>query len=192
MSISSLDPAYVDEVAKMNDQLTIIYFKNDKSRSEVSSRRTGMKTSIVDVSVNKKLILTDNLITGKRFKWENLNVNKGNVTKLTDTKIIQGYECSHYQIASNGQKTQILIDVYVTPKISAISPEVAAFYKQIKGFPMHMEMRVKSHGMHILMQYDVTELKAIKILDSQFNMSIPDGFIKFSPTIVARQNATQN
>jgi len=193
MSISSLDPQYEKEVGVLADQLTLISFKKDKSRSEVSSRRTGLKTSIVDLTKNKKLVLTDNLITGKRFRFEDLDATrkKATVTKLKDTKIVKGYTCQHYQIRSLSKEDEIIIDVYTTPKVGAISLEVAAFYNQTKGFPMYMEMRVKSHGMHLLMQYEVTELKAESVADSQFLIKIPEGFTKYSPTVLARQSSTK-
>ncbi|MBA6153784.1 DUF4412 domain-containing protein [Gelidibacter maritimus] len=171
------------QLAMLGDMTTTTYFKNDKSRSELSNPMTGNTVFIADNNSKKSLVLMDNPMIGKKYMESDISPSeedaKGiSIEKTNETKTILGYECTKYNVTMNRDGADVQMEVYATDKLKAISQQATTFGKEFSGFPMYMSMAINQQGMKMNMVIEVTDVKAEKVADEKFNMTPPEGYSK--------------
>lgn len=171
------------QLAMLGDMITTTYFKNDKSRSELSNPMTGSTVFIADNNSKKSLILMDNAMIGKKYMESNISASEEDaenttIEKTNETKTILGYECTKYNVSMNKNGADVKMEIYATDKLKAISQQAAAFGKDFSGFPMYMSMALEQQGMKMDMVIEVTDVKAEKVSDDKFVMTPPEGYSK--------------
>ncbi|MBO3098499.1 hypothetical protein [Gelidibacter pelagius] len=171
------------QLAMLGDMITTTYFKNDKSRSELSNPMTGNTVFIADNNSKKSLVLMDNAMIGKKYMESDISASEEDmenvsVEKTNETKTILGYECTKYNVTMNKDGAEVKMEIYATDKLKAISQQATTFGKDFSGFPMYMDMAINQQGMKMNMVIEVTEVKAEKVSDDKFNMTPPEGYSK--------------
>lgn len=160
-----------------------VYFKEQKSRTEQKHQMTGNNITIVDSDSKKMLVLLDNPMLGKKYIENEIKVSEEDLKDITvtptgDSKTIAGYTCNGYDIIAkiNGIETKMIM--YTTDKINVPTPNTAGLGNKIKGFPMYLILNTKQGPMDMIITMEVTEVKAEKIDDSMFALTIPEGYTK--------------
>lgn len=171
------------QLAMLGDMITTTYFKNDKSRSELSNPMTGNTVFIADNNSKKSLVLMDNAMIGKKYMESDISASEEDmenvsVEKTNETKTILGYDCTKYNVTMNKDGAEVKMEIYATDKLKAISQQATTFGKDFSGFPMYMDMAINQQGMKMNMVIEVTEVKAEKVSDDKFNMTPPEGYSK--------------
>ncbi|RXJ45543.1 hypothetical protein [Gelidibacter gilvus] len=171
------------QLAMLGDMITTTYFKNDKSRSELSNPMTGNTVFIADNNSKKSLVLMDNAMIGKKYMESDISASEEDlenvsVEKTNETKTILGYECTKYNVVMNKDGAEVKMEIYATDKLKAISQQATAFGKDFSGFPMYMNMAIEQQGVKMNMVIEVTEVKAEKVSDDKFSMTPPEGYSK--------------
>ncbi|HUH28609.1 hypothetical protein [Gelidibacter sp.] len=171
------------QLAMLGDMITTTYFKNDKSRSELSNPMTGNTVFIADNNSKKSLVLMDNAMIGKKYMESDISaaeedLENVSVEKTNETKTILGYECTKYNVVMNKDGAEVKMEIYSTDKLKAISQQATSFGKDFSGFPMYMNMAIEQQGMKMNMVIEVTEVKAEKVSDEKFSMTPPEGYSK--------------
>lgn len=171
------------QLAMLGDMITTTYFKNDKSRSELSNPMTGNTVFIADNNSKKSLVLMDNAMIGKKYMESDISASEEDmenvsVEKTNETKTILGYDCTKYNVTMNKDGAEVEMEIYATDKLKAISQQATTFGKDFSGFPMYMDMAINQQGMKMNMVIEVTEVKAEKVSDDKFNMTPPEGYSK--------------
>lgn len=171
------------QLAMLGDMITTTYFKNDKSRSELSNPMTGKTVFIADNNSKKSLVLMDNAMIGKKYMESDISaaeeaLDNVSVEKTNETKTILGYECTKYNVVMNKDGAEVKMEIYSTDKLKAISQQATSFGKDFSGFPMYMNMAIEQQGMKMNMVIEVTEVKAEKVSDDKFSMTPPEGYSK--------------
>ena len=171
------------QLAMLGDMITTTYFKNDKSRSELSNPMTGNTVFIADNNSKKSLVLMDNAMIGKKYMESDISASEEDlenvsVEKTNETKTILGYECTKYNVVMNKDGAEVKMEIYATDKLKAISQQATAFGKDFSGFPMYMDMAIEQQGVKMNMVIEVTEVKAEKVSDDKFSMTPPEGYSK--------------
>lgn len=175
MKIDGLPP---EAAAMMGDMETKMYFKGDKSYSEMNSMMYSVKT----LSDNKgTLLLMDqmgNKFYVKKTKEEGEKEAKKykqdiKVTYANDKKTIAGYECSKaiVTIKDKDSKSELKTDVWYSEKLFNIytinNADAALLFNQIKGMPL--EYDINQGEMKIKMS--AKEVSNSPVSDSIFNLS---------------------
>ncbi|WP_163517524.1 DUF4412 domain-containing protein [Gelidibacter japonicus] len=171
------------QLAMLGDMITTTYFKNDKSRSELSNPMTGNTVFIADSNTKKSLVLMDNAMIGKKYMESDISpsdedLDQMSIEKTNETKTILGYECTKYNVTMSKNGADVKMEIYATDKLKAISQQAASFGKDFSGFPMYMSMAIEQQGMKMNMVIEVTEVKAEKVSDDKFSMTPPEGYSK--------------
>lgn len=171
------------QLAMLGDMITTTYFKNDKSRSELSNPMTGNTVFIADNNSKKSLVLMDNAMIGKKYMESDISASEEDlenvsVEKTNETKTILGYECTKYNVVMNKDGAEVKMEIYATDKLKAISQQATTFGKDFSGFPMYMNMAIEQQGVKMNMVIEVTEVKAEKVSDDKFSMTPPEGYSK--------------
>lgn len=171
------------QLTMLGDMITTTYFKNDKSRSEMSNPMTGTTVFIADNATKKSLTLMDNAMVGKKYMENNLTPSeedlKGiSIEKTNETKTILGYECDKYNVTMNKDGADVKMVIYATDKLKAVTQQTTAFGKEFTGFPMLMDLAVQQQGITMNLVIEVTEVKAENVADDKFDMTVPEGYSK--------------
>ncbi|OBX22244.1 hypothetical protein LX77_03017 [Gelidibacter algens] len=171
------------QLAMLGDMITTTYFKNDKSRSEMSNPMTGTTVFIADNAAKKSLTLMDNAMVGKKYMENNLTPSEEDLKGITiektdETKTILGYECTKYNVTMNKDGANVTMVIYATDKLKAVTQQTTAFGKDFTGFPMLMDLAVEQQGVKMNLVIEVTEVKAEDIADDKFDMTVPEGYSK--------------
>lgn len=171
------------QLAMLGDMVTTTYFKNDKSRSELSNPMTGNTVFIADNNSKKSLVLMDNAMIGKKYMESDISPSEEDleniaIEKTNETKTILGYECTKYNVVMNKDGAEVKMEIYATDKLKAISQQATAFGKEFSGFPMYMAMAIDQQGMKMNMVIEVTEVKSEPVADAMFSMTPPEGYSK--------------
>ena len=145
-TISSPDEQVNMQLAMMGQMITTTWFKNDKSRSEMSNPMAGNTIVVMDGSANKMLMMVDNAMTGKKYMLNDLTPSEEKlkdirVVESTDTKTILGYVCKKYDVTMMKNGTEVKIALYTSEKVPAKSQQAAGLGAKIKGYPMFMELK---------------------------------------------------
>jgi len=182
-TLSSPDENVNMQVAMLGQMITTTWFKNDKSRSEMSSPMAGNTIVVMDGTVNKMLLMVDNSVMGKKYMLNDLTPSEEKlkdvtVVESTDTKTILGYECKKYDVTRMQQGTEVKMAVYTSEKVPAKSQHSAGFGNKVKGYPMLMEMTMNQMGAEIIVKMEVTDIKAEEVAEAKFDMTPLEGYEK--------------
>ncbi len=183
MNMSSDNEQVNAQLAMMGDMAMTTYFKGNKSRAEMKNPMAGETTTIIDLDSKKMLALINNPMLGKKYTKTDVKTSpeddqKVKVTANGKTKTIVGYVCKGYDIQGSNQGVNINMTMYVTDKIKAPTQNSSMLGDKLEGFPMHMTMNMVQGGMPMKITMEVTEVKGDKVADSQFAMTIPEGYEK--------------
>lgn len=180
-TMSSNDADTSAQLAMIGDVVTTTYFKDTKSRAEVSSPMTGDVVAIADMESKDVLMLMDDPMRGKNYMMVNADqaqqqIESVEVTERNDTKTVLGHVCKGYdvKVSAGGQDLNVL--VYATENISAYSQQSQMFDNKIKGFPMYIKMDMDQMGKNITIENKVTEIKEESVSNDKFNMTPPEGY----------------
>ncbi len=66
-TLSSKDDQVNMQLAMVGQIITTTWFKNDKSRSEMSNPLIGNSIVVIDMAINKMLMMKDNAMIGKNI-----------------------------------------------------------------------------------------------------------------------------
>jgi len=170
------------QLAMMGQIITTTWFKNDKSRSEMSNPMMGSTVVVMDGTVNKILVMRDNPM-GKKYSLKDITpseekLKEVTVVESTETKIILGYECKKYDVTMIKQGVEVKMALYTSDKVPAKSQQVAGLGNKVKGYPMLMEMKMNQMGAEINIKSEVTEIKNEEVADAKFDMTPLEGYEK--------------
>ncbi len=182
-TMSSADEAVNAQLAMMGEMITTTYFKEGKSRSELSNPMIGETVAIIDTDKKEMLILLNNPMMGKKYVKQSTEkaadaLDGIKVEKTGETKNILGYECVRYNVTGSKNGVNLKITIYTTDKLKIANKKNIGFGNQIKGFAMYTESVVKQMGSEIVIKIEVTSVKKAEIADSKFEMVIPEGYEK--------------
>lgn len=182
-TLSSPDEQMNMQVAMVGQVITTTWFKNDKSRSEMSSPMMGNTIVVMDGSTNKMLLMVDNAMTGKKYMLNDLTPSEEklkNVTVVesTETKTILGYECKKYDVKMMKNGAEVKMALYTSDKVPAKSQHSAGLGNKIKGYPMLMEMTMSQMGTDINIKMEVTDIKTEEVVEAKFDMTPLEGYEK--------------
>ncbi|WP_179345548.1 hypothetical protein [Winogradskyella ursingii] len=183
-TISSDNEQMNEAYAQMGDMIGTTYFKESKSRSELSNPMTGDITAISHTTPKKTetLTLMDTPAMGKVYMTQTVELteelmNSVSVEKGERTKTILGYECKEHIVTITQNGVDMKMILFTTDKIEpALNQQTAVLGNKIKGYPMYMEMEMDQQGMKMNIITEVTDLKKQPVDDAKFNMTPPDGY----------------
>ena len=182
-TLSSTDEQVNMQLAMMGQMITTTWFKNDKSRSEMSNPMMGNTIVVMDGSVNKMLMMMDNAMSGKKYMLNDLTPSEEKLKDVTvvegaETKTILGYECKKYDVTMIKQGVEVKMALYTSEKVPAKSQQVAALGSKVKGFPMFMEVKMNQMGAEIIIKSEVTEIKNEEVAEAKFDLTPIEGYEK--------------
>lgn len=182
-TMSSPDEQVNMQVAMMGQMITTTWFKNDKSRSEMSNPMAGNTIVVMDGSSNKMLMMMDNAMSGKKYMLNDLapseeKLKNVSIVESTDTKTILGYACKKYDVTMMRQGVEVKMALYASDKVPAKSQHAAGLGNKIKGYPMLMEMKINQMGAEIIIKMEVTDIKAEEVAEAKFDMTPLEGYEK--------------
>jgi len=182
-TMSSPDEQVNMQMAMMGKMITTTWFKNDKSRSEMSNPMIGKTISVIDGSTNKVLMMMDSAMKGKKYMLNDLTPSEEKLKDVTvvesvETKTVLGYECKRYDVTMSKQGIEVKVALYTSSKVAALSKQVAGFGGGIKGYPMLMEVKMNQMGSEIIIKSEVTEIKSVAVELSKFDMTPLVGYEK--------------
>ena len=170
-----------NQISMMGDMLTTTYFKNEKSRTEISSPMTGDMIVITDGETKEMITFMNNPMLGKKYMkgslempeeaMDNVIIKKGG-----ETKTILGYECQQYFLTANMEAQTMELEVFTTEAISAYSQQTTAYSSKLKGFPLYTTMTMNQMGADIKVVSEVTDIKKESLSDDKFSMAILEGY----------------
>lgn len=183
MTMSSENEQVNAQLSMVGDINLVTYFKGQKSRAEQSSPMTGNNIIIIDNDTKKMLVLMDVPMVGKKYMEseindENTKADDTKVEETGDTKTIAGYVCKGYKVIGKSQGVDAKMLIYATDKIDAPNKETASLKGKIKGYPMYTKVEIEQMGMPMTITMEATSVKAEKVDDSKFAMTIPEGYTK--------------
>ena len=181
-TLSSPDEQMNMQVAMMGQMITTTWFKNDKSRSEMSNPMAGNTIVVMDGTVNKMLVMRD-AMSGKKYSVKDMTpsdeeLKDVTVVESTETKTVLGYECKKYDVVLKKQGVEVKMAVYTSDKVPAKSQQIAGLGSKIKGYPMFMEMTMNQMGADIIIKMEVTDIKEEEVADAKFDMTPMEGYEK--------------
>ena len=182
-TLSSSDDQVNMQLAMMGQMVTTTWFKNDKSRSEMSNPMMGNSIVIIDGSINKILMMMDNAMSGKKYVLNDLEATEEQlkavtVVETTDLKTILGYVCKKYNVSMVKNGAEVKMTVYASDKVSAKSPQVITLGDKINGYPMLVEMKMNQMGAEILVKMEATEIASEEISATKFDLTPLEGYEK--------------
>jgi len=177
------------QIAMMGETKTTTYFKNDKSRTEISSPMTGDVIVIADAATNQMITFMNNPMLGKKYmkgSMDDAEVDSSKVTvkKGDKTKTILDYLCQQYFLTAQIQGQNIEMEVYTTDAISAYSQQTSAFASELKGFPLFMTMTMSQMGANIIITSEVTQISEEAVTDDKLSMAIPEGYEEMTQPVI--------
>lgn len=179
--ISSDNEQLNAQLSMMGNMTATTYFKNDKSRVELSNPMSGDIIAISDGTTKQVITFMNNPMLGKKYIKSTLDVSEEDLEKVTvrkgdKTKTILGYECQQYFVSVNEEGREAETEVFTTEAISAYSQQMETYKGKLKGFPLYMVINMNQMGMNMTMIHEVTEIKKESISDDKFSMTILEGY----------------
>ena len=167
------------QLEMMGDMETVTYFKNDKSRAELSNPMSGDVVTLTDSK--NMLILMDNPMLGKKYMLQDLGEAKDQVKDVeviagTETKTILGYKCKQYTVKLKQDAGNIEMVMYTTEDIPVKSQQTSMVGDKVKGFPLYVVMNMTQMGTDMTVTTEVTEIKDETVADDKFDMTPPEGY----------------
>lgn len=171
------------QLQAMGDTESVIYFKEDKSRSETSSPMTGDMVIIVDGTTKEMLMLMNQTGLGKKYLLQSFvpseeDLNNVVVTKGDETKTIMGYECQQYFVKMQEKGQEVEMQMFTTDKLSAFSHNTTAMGDKIDGYPLYFIMTMNQQGSKIIVTSEITEIKEESVSDDKVSLIPPEGYTK--------------
>ena len=169
------------QLSMMGEMTTTTYFKDNKSRTEISSPMTGDMIVITDRSSKEMITFMDNPMLGKKYIKGSLDIvqsalNDIVITKGDESKTFLNYKCQQYFVTSSVQGQPMEMEVFTTEAINAYSQQTAPYGDQIKGFPLYVSMSMNQMGSNIKVVSEVTEIKKEVLEDDKFSLEILEGY----------------
>ncbi|MDP2388129.1 MAG: DUF4412 domain-containing protein [Bacteroidota bacterium] len=173
-----------EQAAMMGGMEQVMYFKNGKSRSEMSS---AFFTNVTINDGKKTTVMMDQM--GQKFYFEMTEEDaKKNASKNEDAKIdykdeakkIAGYDCKKAIIKSKDEKgEESVTTVWYTEQIPMVgqgsSRGGASAFKNLKGAPLEFEMAQGPYKM----KFTATAVSTSAVSDSKFVVNT-EGYVKKS------------
>jgi hypothetical protein len=172
------------QFAMMGELLTTTYFKNDKSRTELSNPMTGDVITIFDTENGQMMMAMDNPMMGKVYSTKPFSdivgKNEGvEIKKGTDTKTVLGYECQQYTFSMSQDGVNVKMIMYTTPKIKAVKKETLEFLGDFDGgYPLYVDIQTQTQGISMNIIQEATSINAQEVEDSKFDLTPPEGYQK--------------
>jgi hypothetical protein len=171
------------QLAMMGDMQTTTYFKDYKSRSELSNPMSGDVTTITDTKSKQTLMLMDNPMLGKKYmlqKAEDFDeaINNSEVVEGDETKTILGYDCKEYKVKMKKDGMEVEMKMFVTDAILADSQQTALLGDKLKGFPLYTVLEMSQVGSKMIITTEVIEIKKESVADDVFSLTPPEGYEK--------------
>lgn len=181
--ISSDNEQVNSQLAMMGDMVTTTYFKDGKSRSELSNPMSGDVTTIIDNDSKQMLTLMKNPMVGNKYMITSIAMDDEDAKNMTvqqgeATKTILGYECQQYLVNFKKDGQDITMELFTTDKIPVVTQATSTFGDKLKGFPLYFKMDMQQMGANMTIENTVTEVKKQEVADSQFDMTPPEGYEK--------------
>ncbi len=179
--ISSDNEELNAQLSMMGNMTSTTYFKDGKSRVELSNPMSGDIIAISDGTTKQVITFMNNPMLGKKYIKSTLDVSDEDREKVTvkkgdKTKTILGYECQQYFVSVNEEGREAEAEVFTTEAISAYSQQMETYKGKLKGFPLYMVINMNQMGMNMTMTHEVTEIKKESISDDKFSMAILEGY----------------
>lgn len=169
------------QLAMMGEVKATTYFKNGKSRVEVSSPMTGDVIVITDEASNKMITFSDNPMLGKKYMKGSIDDAQVDSTLVTvkkgdKIKTVMGYKCQQYFVSTELQGQKVEMELYVTDAINAYSQQTTSLGSKLEGFPMYMSLTMNQLGTNIFITSEVTEINKDAVDTAKFDMTILEGY----------------
>ncbi|RZN79932.1 MAG: DUF4412 domain-containing protein [Winogradskyella sp.] len=163
----------------MGDMKTVTYFKDGKSRAELSNPMSGDVITLIDSK--NMLVLMDNPALGKLYMVQNIKeaeaqVNDIEVIEGTKIKTILGYKCKQFTIKVKQDAGDVEMEIYTTEDIPVKSQQISMAGDKVKGFPLYVAIKMNQMGADVVITTQVTEIKEETVSDDKFNMTPPEGY----------------
>lgn len=171
------------QLKSMGETNSVAYFKGDKSRNETSTPMTGDMTIIIDGSTKQMLMLMSQPGLGKKYMLQSIEPSKEDlesvvVKKGDETKTVLGYKCQQYIISMKQNGQDVVMEMFTTDKILAISHNTTAMGDKVEGFPLYFIMKMNQMGAHIEVSSEVVKIDKAAVSDEKFSMTPPEGYAK--------------
>lgn len=180
-TMSSTDEQVNMQLAMVGEVVTTTYFKENKSRSEMSSPMAGNTITVVDGDAGKMLMMMDNPMMGKKYSINDIKLDEEElkdvtVTPTNETKVVLGYTCKKYDVVMKKQGVEVKMVMYTTDKLSAKSQQTSSLGGKISGFPLYTEMKMNQMGAEIVVKMEATEIKKETVATAKFDMTPLEGY----------------
>lgn len=180
-TLSSDNEMLMQQLAQMGEMETTTYFKNTKSRTELSNPMSGDVTTITNAETNEVLTLMNNPMLGKKYTYQKIEdmeeATKDIVVVAGDkTKDILGYKCKQYTVSIDKDGVKMTMDLYTTEAIPVSSQQTAMLGNKLKGFALYAEMDMDQMGNKFKITTEVTEISKEAVSDAIFSMTPPEGY----------------
>ncbi|QXP59808.1 DUF4412 domain-containing protein [Olleya sp. HaHaR_3_96] len=167
----------------MGEMLTTTYFKDKNSRGELNSPMSGNVITINNDGESKMLVLMDNPMMGKKYMLTDTTEAKELakdvvVTEGEEVKTVLGYECKQYIVKMSQNGSDVEMVMFTTEAIPVASQQTSGLGDKLKGFPLHMTMKVNQMGTDMVIISEVTEIKKETVSEDKFKVDVPEGYEK--------------
>ena len=171
------------QFATIGDMLTTTYFKDNKTRTEVSSPMTGDIITVTDMDSKETLVMMDNPMLGKKYMIQkhesNLEQLKSiNVVKGDKTKTILGYVCQQYTVTLNNEGVDMDLEMYTTEALPVSSEQTQMLGDKLKGFPLYSTVKMNQMGSNMTITTEVTEIKKDAVPAEKLSLTPLAGYEK--------------
>lgn len=183
-SMSSNNEQMNAQLAMLGDLSTTTYFKDDKSRTELSNPMTGNVISIFDTESGQMMMAMDNPMMGKVYAINSIpgseKLPEGvSIEKGTEVKSLLGYECQQYFVTLSQEGVEANLEMFVTPLIKALNKETLEYLGDFDGgFPLYLKVDSKTPGFEMTMIQEATSISSEKVDNEKFQMTPPEGYKK--------------
>ncbi|WP_111685425.1 hypothetical protein [Winogradskyella tangerina] len=181
-TLTTDDETIKAQLELMGDVVSTTYFKDSKSRVEVSNPMSGDVAVISDSETLQGLTLMDSPMLGKKYQISNIDSNNIGLENIkvkdgTETKTILGYLCKEKILTYKEGENELKMRFFTTDKIRPIlNQQTIQYGDKIAGLPLYSEATVLQGDTVLTIITEVTELKAEKMDDSKFSMNPPEGY----------------
>lgn len=170
-----------EQFAMMGDMITTTYFKDTKSRSELSNPMSGDVITITDSKTGDMLLLMDNPMMGKNYMLQKNEITDEDLKNIniiagSKTKTVLGYVCKQYTVTVNKDGQTVEMELYTTEAIPITSQQTAMLGNKLKGFPLYSIVKMNQMGANLTVTTEVTEIKKDVVKDDKFSMTPPEGY----------------
>jgi len=172
------------QLQMVGDMMTTTYFRENKSRTELSNPMTGDVISIFDTESNQMFMSMNSPMAGKLYTLDTMpgteDLPEGlSISKGSESRNILGYNCAQYNVQFTQEGVQMQMELFVTPKIKALNKEALQYLGDFDGgFPLYVKMETNMNAFAITMIQEATELKSEVVEDAKFDMTPPEGYQK--------------